>query len=39
MVKLACDVGMSIGGGTAGNRDNAVLSDERDVNAGGGAAS
>ena len=38
MVKLACDVGMSIGGGTAGNRDNAVLSDGRDVNAGGGAA-
>ena len=38
MVKLACDVEMSIGGGTAGNRDNAVLSDGRDVNEGGGAA-
>ena len=38
MVKLACDVGMSAGGGTAGNRDNAVLSDKRDVNADRGAA-
>ena len=38
MVKLDCDVGMSVGGGTAGNRDNAVLSDKRDVNADGGAA-
>ena len=38
MVKLACDVGMSVGGGTAGNRDNVVLSDGRDVNADGGAA-
>ena len=38
MVKLACNVGMSVGCGTAGNRDNAVLSDGRDVNADGGAA-
>ena len=38
MVKLACDVGMSARGGTAGNRDNVVLSDGRDVNADGGAA-
>lgn len=38
MVKLACDVGMSVGGGAAGNRDNAVVSDARDDNAGGGVA-
>ena len=38
MVKLACDVGMSVGGGAAGYRDNAVLSDGRDVNVGGGVA-
>ena len=38
MVKLACNVGMSVGCGTAGNRENAVLSDGRDVNADGGAA-
>ena len=38
VVELACDVGMSVGGGAAGNRDNAVVSDGRDVNAGGGVA-
>ena len=38
VVKLACNVGMSVGGGAAGNRDNAVVSDGRDVNAGGGVA-
>ena len=38
MVKLTCGVGMSVGCGTADNRENAVLSDGRDVNADGGAA-
>ena len=38
VVKLACDVGMSVGGGTAGHRDKAVLSDGRDVNVGRGVA-
>ena len=38
MVKLACDAGMSVEGGAAGYRDNAVVSDGRDVNAGGRVA-
>ena len=38
MVKLACDAGMSVGGGAAGYRDNAVVSDGRDVNVGGRVA-
>ena len=38
MVMVAFDVGMSVGGGGTGKRENSVVRSEGDVNAGGGRA-
>ena len=38
MVQVACGVGMSVGVGGAGNRENDVVSVERDVSVGSGVA-